>query len=92
MEIRQDALDPKILTTLFKIQANWHVIKGAPCCGKMTLIELLVDQRYPTVPEVARAFMDGEICSVRAIEQAYRVRRYDKIDIIRISSNYSPYE
>ena len=36
-------LDPDILSTPFGVQTNWHVITGAPCSGKTTLIDQLAD-------------------------------------------------
>ena len=32
-------LDSHILSTPFGIQTNWHVITGAACTGKTTLID-----------------------------------------------------
>ena len=45
-------LDPDLLPTPFEVQTNWHVITGAPCSGKTTLIDQLADKGFHTVPEV----------------------------------------
>ncbi|MFC1879334.1 AAA family ATPase [Chloroflexota bacterium] len=37
-------LAPDLLITQFGVQTNWHVITGAPCCGKTTLIDLLAEK------------------------------------------------
>ena len=47
-------LDPDLLSTPFGIQTNWHVITGAVCSGKTTLIDLLADKGFQTVPEIGR--------------------------------------
>ena len=67
----QTQLDPGLLTNPFRVQTNWHVITGAPSCGKTTLIDLLADQGIQIVREVARAFMEGEIGRGRTIEEIH---------------------
>jgi predicted ATPase len=49
-------LDPNTLSTSFEIQTNWHVITGATCSGKTTLINQLSKKGYKTIPEVARKY------------------------------------
>jgi predicted ATPase len=68
----QTALDPDLLSTPFRVQTKWHVITGAPSCGKTTLIDLLADRGYQIMPEVARHFMEAEIGRGRTIEQIHR--------------------
>ena len=41
----------------FKVQTNWHVITGAPCSGKTTLIEQLADKGFKIFPEVATTIL-----------------------------------
>jgi predicted ATPase len=62
-------LDPDILSTPFGIQTNWHVITGAPSCGKTTLINLLAEKGFQTVPEGARQYMEREIAKGQTIEE-----------------------
>ena len=40
-------------------QSNWLVLTGAPCSGKTSVIRVLADRGYATVPEAARAYIDG---------------------------------
>jgi predicted ATPase len=61
------ALDPTLLSTPFEVQTAWHVITGAPSCGKTTLIDLLTAEGFATVPETARRFMEREIAAGRSI-------------------------
>jgi ABC-type molybdenum transport system ATPase subunit/photorepair protein PhrA len=46
-------LDPVLLSSPFKVQTNWHVITGALCSGKTTLIDQLTEMGFQTVPENA---------------------------------------
>ena len=64
-------LDPDLLSTPFRLQTNWHVITGAPSCGKTTLINLLADKGFQTVPESARQFMEREIARGRTIDEIH---------------------
>lgn len=68
-EFRTTALDPDLLDSPFKVQTNWHVITGAPSCGKTTLINLLAEKGLKTVPEVARQYLEGELGQGRTIEE-----------------------
>jgi predicted ATPase len=54
-------LDPDLLSTPFRVQTNWHVITGAPSCGKTTLIDQLADRGFQTVPETARLYIEREM-------------------------------
>jgi predicted ATPase len=60
-------LDPELLSTPFGVHTNWHVITGAPCCGKTTLIEQLANKGFRTVPEVARQYFEREMAKGRTI-------------------------
>jgi predicted ATPase len=64
-------LDPELLSTPFRIQTHWHVMTGAACCGKTTLINLLADQGFETVPETARQLMEIEKSEGRTIEEIF---------------------
>ena len=48
---------------------NWHVITGAPCSGKTTVINELEKVGYRVVHEVARAYIDHEIQKGRRLNQ-----------------------
>lgn len=62
-------LDPHLLTTPFGIHTNWHVITGAPCSGKSTLIELLAAREFQTVPESGRKCIEQQIAGGRTIDE-----------------------
>ena len=66
-EFRTTELDPDLLSTPFGVQTNWHVITGAPSCGKTTLIEELASQGFQTVPETARLYIEREMAQGRTI-------------------------
>jgi predicted ATPase len=64
-------LDTHHLEKPFGVQTNWHVITGAPSCGKTTLIDLLAEAGYQTVPETARIYMESEIARGRTIAKIH---------------------
>jgi predicted ATPase len=66
---RTTELDPDLLSTPFRVQTNWHVITGAPCSGKTTLIDQLADKGFQTVPEIARLYMEREMARGRTIDE-----------------------
>jgi predicted ATPase len=68
-KFRNIALDTELLEAPFKVQTNWHVITGAPSCGKTTLINLLAAKGLQTAPEGARLFLEREIAAGKTIEQ-----------------------
>ena len=63
------ALDSGLLATPFRIQTNWHVITGAPSCGKTTLINLLAKAGFRIAPEGARLYLEQELTKGQTIEQ-----------------------
>ena len=63
------ALDPKLLSMPFKVQTNWHVITGAPCSGKTTLIDQLADKGFKIFPEAARQYFAREFAKGRTIDE-----------------------
>ena len=64
-------LDQLILSTPFETRTNWHVITGAPSCGKTTLIDLLAEKGFKTIPESARQYMEGELAKGRTIQEVH---------------------
>jgi len=67
-DYRFKELNPELLSTPFKVQTNWHVITGAPCSGKSTLINQLANYGFQTVPEPGRQYFERELASGRTIE------------------------
>ncbi len=68
---RTTELDPGLLSTPFRVQTKWHVVTGAPSCGKTTLINLLADKGYQVVPESARKYMEGEVARGKSIDEVH---------------------
>ena len=62
-------LDPQNLSTPFKKKTNWHVITGAPCSGKTTIIELLAQKGYLTAHETAREYFELEMTKGRSSQE-----------------------
>jgi predicted ATPase len=68
-DFRTTELDPDLLSTPFRVKTNWHVITGAPSCGKTTLINLLAEKGFQTVPEIAHQYIEREIARGRTIDE-----------------------
>jgi predicted ATPase len=68
-DYRTTELDPDLLSTPFRVQTNWHVITGAACSGKTTLIDQLADKGFRTVPEVARVYIHREMAKGRTRDE-----------------------
>jgi predicted ATPase len=68
-DYRTTELDPVLLSTPFRVQTNWHVITGASCSGKTTLIDQLADKGFQTVPEVGRQYFKRELAKGRTIDE-----------------------
>lgn len=64
-------LDPNLLSTPFAVQTKWHVITGAVSCGKTTLIDLLADNGFQTLPEQSRPYIEGELAKGRTLDQIF---------------------
>lgn len=69
---RASDLDPDLLGTPFGIPTNWHVVTGAPSCGKTTLIGLLADEGFRTVAEAARQFIERKTSDGRSIDEIHQ--------------------
>ncbi len=67
-------LDPDILLTPFQVQTKWHVITGAPSCGKTTLIDLLAEKGFKTVPEIAHEYIERALVSGHTYEEIFEDR------------------
>jgi hypothetical protein len=68
-DFRTTELDPDLLSTPFRVQTNWHVITGAPCCGKTTLIDQLADKGFRTVAEIRRKYVERELANGRTMDE-----------------------
>lgn len=58
---RSTQLDPRLLSSPYDAQTNWHVITGGPCSGKSTLVNLLAERGFSTVMESARLYIQKEM-------------------------------
>jgi predicted ATPase len=79
-DFRSTELDPDLLSTPFGVQTNWHVITGAPSCGKTTLIDQLADKGFQTVPETAHLYIEREMALGRRINEILM----NRVDLQRI--------
>ncbi len=68
-DFRTTELDPDLLSTPFRVQTNWHVITGAACSGKTTLITQLADKGFRTVPEIGRVYVEREMAKGRTMDE-----------------------
>ncbi len=48
---------------------NWHVLTGAPCSGKTTLLKELENRKFLVFPEAARVYIDEQINRGLTLEQ-----------------------
>jgi predicted ATPase len=78
-QFRETALNPQLLSSSFKITTNWHVITGAPCSGKTTLLDMLADMGFKTVHEAGRTYVVGELAKGLSLE----VIRKDQAEFTR---------
>jgi predicted ATPase len=69
LDFRNVELDADLLTTPYGVHTNWHVITGAPSCGKTTLINLLADKGFQIAPEAARLYLEREMARGRSLEE-----------------------
>jgi predicted ATPase len=79
-DFRSTELDLDLLSTPFRVQTNWHVITGAPSCGKTTLIDQLADKGFQTVPETAHLYIEREMELGRKIDEIFK----NRVDLQRI--------
>jgi predicted ATPase len=68
-DFRTIELDPEVLSTPFRVQTNWHVITGAPCSGKTTLIDQLADKGFRTIPQIGRLYVEREMTKGRTVDE-----------------------
>jgi len=68
-DFRTTELDPDLLSTPCGVQTNWHVITGAPCSGKTTLVDELADKGFRTIPEIGRLCFERERAKGRTTDE-----------------------
>lgn len=62
-------LKPKFISPDSGIRTNWHVITGAPCSGKTTLIDQLSKQGHCAAEEIGRQYITRELAKGRTLEE-----------------------
>lgn len=67
-----EELNPELLATPYVVKTNWHVITGAACCGKTTLIDLLASKGYRTAAETARQYFEFELAEGHGLDEIYQ--------------------
>lgn len=67
-----DPLDSNLLSTPFKVITNWHVITGAPSSGKTTVINLIKEHGFKTIPEFARMYIEGEMAKGLTVHEVQK--------------------
>ncbi len=65
-------LDPGLLTAPFQVQTNWHVLTGAACTGKTTLIDMLAKRGFQVIPESARLYFEQEMAKGQTLDEIRR--------------------
>ena len=87
-DFRTTELDPDLLSTPFGVQTNWHVIAGAPCSGKTTLIDQLADKGFRTVPEIARVYIDRERAKGKTVNEILENRAVNQRCIVEMQIRF----
>lgn len=64
-------LDLKIQSMPFQVDTNWHVITGAPSCGKTTMIDLLTAAGFQSLTETAHDYIESELASGRTLDEIF---------------------
>jgi predicted ATPase len=85
---RTVALDPSQLAAPFELQTRWHVLTGAACCGKTTLLEMLAAWGYAVIPETARDFFTSEMAKGRMLDEILKDRIALQYDILALQREY----
>lgn len=62
-------LESGSLKSSFRAQTHWHVITGAPCSGKTTIINLIEQKGFRVVHEVGRKYIEQETAKGRTLEE-----------------------
>jgi predicted ATPase len=62
-------LDASVLGAGFASTTRWHVLTGAACCGKTTLVDLLSRRGYEVVPEGARSWFQRALAEGRTLQE-----------------------
>jgi predicted ATPase len=64
--------DPVLLSIPYRAQTRWHVLTGAACSGKTTLLNALAENGYHVIPESARFYFEREMAHGHTLEEIRR--------------------
>jgi predicted ATPase len=82
------ALDADLLCTPFGVQTKWHVLTGAPCSGKTTLIDLLATRGFPTIPQIGRVYVEGEMAKGRTTDEILEHAAVNQRCIVEMQASF----
>jgi predicted ATPase len=75
-------------------ETNWHVITGAPCSGKTTIIQELKNLGYRVIHEIARAYIEAQINNGNTLDQIKSdlpaFQRHILYEKVKIEKNLPP--
>jgi predicted ATPase len=66
---RDEPLDPARLRRAFGTTTRWHVLTGAACCGKTTLVDMLASRGFAVLQESARWHFDRALTAGTTLEE-----------------------
>lgn len=66
---RAEPLDAAHLGRAFEKTTCWHVLTGAACCGKTTLVDMLAARGFAALQESARWYFDRSLAAGQTLEQ-----------------------
>lgn len=81
---RTTPLDPVLPGSAPSVPTKWHVITGAACTGKTTLINLLAARGYRIAAETARIFFEQAMASGRTLEALRQDMLAVQLGILRL--------
>lgn len=71
-----------------KKENQWYVLTGAPCSGKTTILKLLEQKGYQTVPELARVYIDDQLAKGITLEELRKDELNFQRKILRFKIDY----
>lgn len=67
---------------------NWYVLTGAPYSGKTTMLKLLEQKGYQTVPELARVHIDEQLAKGITLEELRKDELAFQKNILQFKIDY----
>jgi predicted ATPase len=88
LDFRTTALDTDLLSTPFGVQTKWQVLTGAPCSGKTTLIDLLTARGFPTISQIGRVYVEGEMAKGRTSDEILEHAAVNQRCIVEMQASF----